>query len=147
MEISSTFGGKIDGFSFKGSQSTVQQSLSQQDFLQLMVAQLQNQNPMEPQDSTDFFQQMATFEQMSTLREIADGIVALSTFSELANASSLVGRTVTALIPAGTSFRGETLMSSELVTGTVDRVTFDDGSPFIHVGGAIIRPAFVTEVA
>ena len=52
---------------------------SEQMFLQLLVAQLQNQDPLNPTDSTQFVSQLAQFtelEQVMALRSDADTLVA-----------------------------------------------------------------------
>lgn len=147
MEVGSTFGRTLDDLTIRGSQVQSNLQLGQEDFLKLMVAQLQNQDPLNPQDGTDFFTQIAQFDTLSTMHEIASSIKALATFSELANASSLVGRMVTAVIPAGTASGGGPSFQPEEITGTVERVTFDRGVPFVHVDGRVLRPSFITEVA
>ncbi len=52
-------------------------TLGQEDFLQVLVAQLRNQNPLEPQSDSDFFAQIALFEQLASLNRI-DGRCARS---------------------------------------------------------------------
>jgi len=50
---------------------------SEQTFLQLLVAQLKNQNPLNPADGLQFVTQLAQFsqlEQMIALRQDADAI-------------------------------------------------------------------------
>lgn len=74
-----------------------QQMMGQDDFLQLMTAQLKNQDPFEPVDNTQMVAQMAQFsslagitEMSSTLRAIADKMGA----STLGDAIGWAGRTV-----------------------------------------------------
>lgn len=141
------FGKTLNDINFRGSQTPETAKLDQQDFLMLMVAQLQNQNPMDPQDGTEFFNQMAQFDSLSTMREIATAIQSLASFSELANASSLVGREVIAVIPAGTDMGFGPSLEAEQIRGRVDRITFDAGSPFVYIGDRIVRPAFIRQVA
>ena len=73
------------------------QTLGQADFLKLMTAQMNNQDPFNPVDNTQMVAQMAQFsslagisEMSSTLKAIADKLGATST----ADAVSYVGRTV-----------------------------------------------------
>lgn len=79
------------------SNSTGQTTLGQADFLKLMTAQLQNQDPFSPVDNTQMIAQMAQFSQLSgitemstTLKAIADKLDA-TTPSE---AMAYVGKTV-----------------------------------------------------
>lgn len=76
---------------------TQQQTMDQGDFLQLMTAQLKNQDPFEPVDNTQMVAQMAQFsslagitEMSSTLRAISDKLGA----STMNNALGWAGRTV-----------------------------------------------------
>ncbi len=72
-------------------------SLGQEDFLKLMVAQLQNQNPMEPQENGEFLGQMAQFSTVSGLQEMQQSFDSLSASlvsNQALQASSMVGRYV-----------------------------------------------------
>jgi flagellar basal-body rod modification protein FlgD len=73
-------------------------ALGQDAFLKLLMAQLQNQDPLQPTDGTEFVTQLAQFSQVeqsvaqsTTLGNIATQLQGLSN----ANASDLVGKTVT----------------------------------------------------
>ena len=84
------------------------QTLGQSDFLQLMTAQLKNQDPFAPVDNTQMVAQMAQFsslagisEMSGTLKSIADKLGATST----ADALSYVGKTV---LTAGNTAYGRT---------------------------------------
>lgn len=64
-------------------------SVSMDDFLQLMVAQLQNQDFMNPMDDTQYVTQLAQFSAMQQMQEVAQ-------YSKSNFMASLVGKTVTA---------------------------------------------------
>jgi len=68
--------------------------LGQVDFMKLIIAQMQNQNPLEPQKDSDFMAQMAQFEALNQMKAVASGMKALQGMTELTSASSLIGRTV-----------------------------------------------------
>ncbi len=53
-------------------------------FLQLLVTQLQNQNPLEPQADGEFLAQLAQFSSLEQLQVIKDDIAALREFFETA---------------------------------------------------------------
>ena len=59
--------------------------LGKDAFLQLLVCQMQNQDPMEPNSDTEYVAQLAQFSQLEQLQN-------LSTESEKAQAFSLVGK-------------------------------------------------------
>ncbi|MFM9938874.1 MAG: flagellar hook assembly protein FlgD [Hyphomicrobiaceae bacterium] len=64
-------------------------------FLQLLVAQMQNQDPLEPMKSTDYVAQLATFSQVEKTVEMNDRIAAMLTSSRMEQAEGLIGKTVT----------------------------------------------------
>lgn len=66
-------------------------------FLQLMVAQLRYQNPMEPADASTMMQQTAQFTTVETLQQIADTQRQLINMSQLGTAMSMVGKEVHAI--------------------------------------------------
>ena len=64
-------------------------------FLQLLVAEMQNQDPTKPMESTEYVAQLASFsnvEQSIKINEKLDNILATSF---LAGAGSLIGKTIT----------------------------------------------------
>lgn len=97
--------------------------LDEQDFLQVMVAQLRNQNPMEPQSDADFISVIAQFDQLATLRQISESLSALTEFSALGQASTLLGRNVLAEVGTPTPLQG-----------VVDAVEMVDGVPLLMIG-------------
>ncbi|MEM9200517.1 MAG: flagellar hook capping FlgD N-terminal domain-containing protein [Actinomycetota bacterium] len=68
--------------------------LGQDAFLKLLVAQLRYQDPMSPQDSSEFLSQTAQFTQVEKLEEIADAMAMLSTNDQLSTIGNLVGKVV-----------------------------------------------------
>ena len=79
-------------------------TLGQQEFLQLLVTQLQNQDPMNPQDGAEFASQLAQFNSVEQLIQVNSGLSDLQFSQDLMNASiansmaaSLTGKDVRAL--------------------------------------------------
>ncbi len=147
MEIGSNFGQTLNDLAIQGTQRVQSSELGQEDFLRLMVEQLRHQNPLEPQDNSEFFTQIAQFSMLDTMREIAEAMHTLAAFSELANASALVGRTVTATLPLGPDPDTGFPRDPEVVAGTVERITFGRGGPVVHIAGRQFPLAFISEVA
>lgn len=79
-------------------------TLGQQEFLQLLVTQLQNQDPMNPQDGAEFASQLAQFNSVEQLIQVNSGLSDLAYSQDLMNASiansmaaSLTGKDVRAM--------------------------------------------------
>ncbi|QLF92487.1 flagellar hook assembly protein FlgD [Pseudomonas sp. ABC1] len=95
-------------------------SLGKNDFLMLLVTQLNNQNPLDPQDNSEFVAQLAQFsslESLSNLSTSMDTLVSSYQSSQALQASSLVGRNVivstgTAYVEAGTEMKGSIVIPS-----------------------------------
>ena len=106
-------------------------------FLKLMVAQLRNQDPMNPQDSAEFLAQTAQFTSLEKLEAVAtQGSQALA--AQMAfGASSLAGRSVT--------YVGEDGVTE--TSGTVDSVRFGAAGPVLTIGGVDVPLANVVTVA
>ena len=68
-----------------------QQVLGKDDFLNLLVAQLQNQDPLNPMDSTQFTSQLAQFSSLEQLSNINTGITSLQDSQEGNGQSLAVG--------------------------------------------------------
>ncbi len=71
--------------------------LGKDEFLKLLVTQLENQNPLEPQDNGEFIAQLAQFsslEGIDNLNDSMNGLVATTQSSQAIQASSLVGQQV-----------------------------------------------------
>lgn len=106
-------------------------------FLKLMVAQLRNQDPMNPQDSAEFLAQTAQFTSLEKLDAVAQQTSQALAAQMAFGASTLAGRSVTYL--------GEDGVTE--VTGTVDTVRFTATGPVLSVGGADVPISSVTSVA
>src|SRR5690625_601492 len=79
-------------------------ALGQQEFLHLLVAQMQNQDPLNPMDGTEFASQLAQFNSVEQLIHLNQGLGMLQASqdamsSSLSNsmAASLAGKQVKAL--------------------------------------------------
>jgi len=107
---------------FGNTQAKPKDGLDMQTFLQLLVTQLQNQNPLEPMDDASFYAQVAQLGQVQGLTNINNTLT-------LSQASSLMGKTVTATISADQSSTG----MAGSVTGTVVKVSLVDGDYKIRV--------------
>ena len=95
--------------------------LGMQDFMNLMVAQMTNQDMLNPTNETEFIAQMAQF---STLQ----GINTIQEYQLSSYATSYAGKYVTIANQTETG-------ALETITGFVEGVNFYDGSPKVQVNG------------
>lgn len=95
--------GGIDSFTAlnprQGSDSRAQgvEDMGSEDFLALMIAQMENQDPTQPMDQMAFMSQLAEFGTVSGVQELNLGMSDLATTitgSQAIQASSLIGRSV-----------------------------------------------------
>jgi len=93
------------------------QTLSEADFLNLLVTQMTSQDPLNPQSDTEFAAQLAQFTALQTAQTTQGNIATLQ-------ASQLIGATVTVLPPD----------SNTPVTGVVSGVAMKGGAPEIEIG-------------
>ncbi len=73
-------------------------NLGKDDFLNLLMTQLKNQDPSNPMDNTEFIAQMATFsslEQMVNIGSQLDKIIENNSKNSLVSGSELIGKQVT----------------------------------------------------
>ncbi len=71
--------------------------LGQEDFLAMLIAQLENQDPLEPQDGTEFTAQLAQFsslEQLLGMREAIDELASVQVQAQTLGAVGLIGKNV-----------------------------------------------------
>lgn len=81
----------------KAAKQTGDSNLGKDAFLQLMIAQLQHQDPTAPMDNSEFIAQMAQFttlEQMQNMTSSIEDLVEMQSQSQLIEYSGFLGRTV-----------------------------------------------------
>ncbi|SDH39480.1 flagellar hook assembly protein FlgD [Pseudomonas panipatensis] len=94
---SKTSASSSTGSSSSSSSSTGTSALGKDSFLQLLVTQMNNQNPLDPQDNTQFVSQLAQFSSLESMQNLDTTLGSFySSFqsSQALQASSLVGRSV-----------------------------------------------------
>src|SRR3954453_19284784 len=69
--------------------------LGQDAFLKLLMAQMQNQDPMAPTDSSQMMSQMAQFTSVEQLTKLTTGITALQLGQDFTGSGALIGKSVT----------------------------------------------------
>ena len=106
--------------------ATGSQSLGKDAFLQLLVTQLKNQNPLSPQDNGAFVAQLAQFSSLEGINTLNDSVNAISSnfsSSQALQASSLVGRSVVIQTDKSTVDTSKSMTGSVAVTSAVGNVS------------------------
>lgn len=106
-------------------------------FLKLLVAQMQNQDPLEPMKSSDYVAQLATFSQVEKTVELNTRMAGLLTTVQLQQAGSLIGQRVTS---ADGSVSG-TVASTSVGNGGVVAVLTDGREVAVGSGVKLGGPA------
>lgn len=120
------------------------QELDRDAFMQLLVSQLQNQDPLEPVQNEDFVAQLATFSSLEQLEGLNDGMTGLLLLEQ--------GGQITAQLAEGSSLIGQQVgwydPSSDLSgSGVVESVKVVDDLTTVTVAGQDIPLFWIDEVA
>ena len=109
--------------SLTSSSSSSSSVVDSDTFLSLLVAEMQNQDPLEPTSNTEWVSQYATFTQVEQLGEMADAL-------EVMRANSLVGKEVIMKVTS------ESTGNVSYTRGTVDYITMENGKAYLNIGGS-----------
>lgn len=109
--------------SLSTSATTNNNSMDKEAFLQLLVAQMKYQDPLEPTSNTEYISQYAQFSQVESLQN-------MSASMDLQRASALVGQEVYVKTTGAT---GETT----LVQGRVEYVVYENGKPYLAINESL----------
>ena len=106
------------------------QTLTQANFLQLLVTQMSSQDPLNPQSDTDFAAQLAQFSALQQSQNMSQDMSILQ-------ANTMIGEQVTVAPSNG----------SGVVTGQVSSVQVQSGTPAIIINGQSYNLSQVTAIA
>ncbi len=131
------------------------QQLDMATFLNLLVTQLSNQNPLEPMNDSEFYAQIAQLGQVQGINKINEtlatqsqaitdlktaltdgverqlsGLGAIYNNLSVSQAASMIGKQVTATIPATDS------TPQQVITGTATRVNITSEGYVVRIEGA-----------
>lgn len=116
--------------------------MSIDQFLKLIITELQNQDPLNPMNNTELLQQLGQIRQISSTTQLSQTLEAVIAGQNMATATTLIGKKVSALSN-----------DQREVTGVVDRVsvvTEEENTArrtvTLHIGDAQIRLENVREI-
>lgn len=104
------------------------------NFLRLLLTQMQNQDPTEPMKSTEYMAQLATFSQVEQAVKSNEKLDALLSSFALSQADSVIGRTVTS---ADGAISGQ--VTSVRITSQGPLATLSTGDELLLGQGIVIR--------
>ena len=108
-------------------------TLDKDAFLQLLVAQMKYQDPLEPTSNTEYISQYATFSELEQMQNMSNTM-------ELTRAANLVGQTV-----AVESVDSNGKATSDM--GVVDYISYENGKAMVWVNGNSYELDEVVEIA
>lgn len=123
------------------SETNSMDNLGTGDFIDLMIAELQNQDPLNPADNSEMLQQISQIRQITSNDSMIATLESVQSGQEVSTASQLIGKQISALTT-----------DNEEIEGVVDRVslgTSTDDSPrelLIHVGEHEIKLENIREI-
>lgn len=104
------------------SSSTDKSLLDPQAFLQLLVAQLQYQDPTNPVDTSAFLNQTATLSQVQTMTSMQSTLASLLGAQQAQSATAMIGKQVTYTDSAGSSAQGVVTAASLFANGATVQI-------------------------
>jgi flagellar basal-body rod modification protein FlgD len=127
----------LGGINTAQTPSVAQAVVSQQDFLKILLTQLNFQDPLKPVDNETFVAQLAQFSSLEQTRELNDGVNTLLSIQSSSQSIGLLGKTVDVSAASGT------------VTGTVTTIQFASGQPTLTVlatDGTILNDVGLSQI-
>jgi len=123
-------------------------------FLTLMLQQLQNQDPTQPTDNTEWLAQLAQYSSLEQMSNMNKGLTEcmnylgafyndVSANAEITQTLSLIGKDVTIKIPKDSA---DPNSKEQIITGTVSEASFEEGTGKVKVGDSYYSIANIVSV-
>ncbi|MGN6305104.1 MAG: flagellar hook assembly protein FlgD [Mesorhizobium sp.] len=111
-------------------------SVDYQSFLKLLIAQMKNQDPTQPMDSTQYVAQLATFSQVEQSVQMNTKLDSILQSSALSQADALIGHSITSADGKTTGTVSEVRLSSTGLIAVLENGTEMAVGPGVTVGPA-----------
>jgi hypothetical protein len=98
------------------------EDLDLQSFFDLMIAELQNQDPLNPMDNQEMLAQIGQIREISSNDKLSETLDSVLLGQSISSATNLIGANVKGLTDTG-----------QKVTGAVQRVTISNGEPLLDL--------------
>jgi flagellar basal-body rod modification protein FlgD len=134
MDVLSTNPNAFAGTSSASGQTSSSSSMDYDAFLTLLIAEMENQDPTNPMDASEYVAQFAAFANVEQTMQIGVKLDALLTSSALAQADAVIGHTVTS---ADGGISG-TVVSLTIASGGEIVARLDNGEELVLGAGVTI---------
>lgn len=103
-------------------------NLKLDDFMKMLLAELQNQDPLSPMDASQMLTQIGQITQVGSTQQLTSTLNSVLLGQNVSNATSLIGKTISGLD-----------VNNKEVVGKVDKVTITNGKPVLSVGDTTVN--------
>lgn len=119
------------------------QDLGKDAFLQLLVSQMRNQNPLEPTSNDQFIAQLAQFSSLEEMQTVNENLVGLAVLQQ---SNALMAQLTDSSVLIGKHVQYDDPTSGESRVGSVGSVRLEEGMAILRIDGQDVPLANVTEV-
>jgi flagellar basal-body rod modification protein FlgD len=136
MQVNSaTSAPQVNANSTLQSTRTSANAMNADDFMQILLAQMTHQNPLEPMDNAEMTTQFSQLNSLQQLREINGGMEKLAASNQVIYLASLIGKSVKVNRPDG-----------KVIEGVVEEVFPEKDNPQLRIGTEKVSLDDVIEV-
>jgi flagellar basal-body rod modification protein FlgD len=111
-------------------------ALTSQDFLKMLITELQNQDPTQPVSNSELLQQLSQMQALQSNVELKSTLDNFANNEQIASGASFLGKVV-----SGTD------ANNNQVSGVADQIFMQNGTLMIGIGSSAISVANVTGVS
>jgi flagellar basal-body rod modification protein FlgD len=133
MDVNGATSGAND-VQFVDASQTGLAALTSEGFLELLITQLQNQDPSEPIGNEELLNQISAMRELQSNIELSDTLKSLTSNQQLSTAAAFIGKSVSGNV------------GDQLISGTVDRAFLRDGTAYVSVGDTELPLNDITDV-
>jgi flagellar basal-body rod modification protein FlgD len=119
--------------------SGAKNDVGKNSFLQLLMTQMQYQDPLNPSDSTQSVTQLAQFNTLEQMENLNNSFTKMLKWFQMTQASSLIGKPIQAIVSTGVDENNDGKIDTSTLNGTVAQVNYKDGEPSLLVAGEEIK--------
>jgi flagellar basal-body rod modification protein FlgD len=111
-------------------------NLTTADFMKMLIAELQNQDPTQPMSNQDLLSQLSTMSQLQSTQDLDTALQSNTNNQQLSTAASFIGKAV----------QGKD-SNNNPVTGVASQAVLQGGTAYVTVGNSLVPLANITAVA